>query len=82
MSPSAVGHRVEIKLIVMSLIARSTPTLLEGKFEVSDPLNTVRAGPSSTHLIFHWGTSAPALAPLAPLPHSSADYEQLLQAEY
>ena len=32
----------EMKLIVLSLIARSTPTLLEGKFEVSDPLNTVR----------------------------------------
>ena len=36
----------EIKLIVMSLIARSTPTLLEGKFEVADPLNTVRFAPS------------------------------------
>ena len=33
----------EIKLIVMSLIARATPTLLEGKFEVADPLNTVRS---------------------------------------
>ena len=32
----------EIKLIVLSLIARATPTLLEGKHEVSDPLNTVR----------------------------------------
>ena len=26
----------------MSLIARATPTLLEGKFEIADPLNTVR----------------------------------------
>ncbi|KAI0756132.1 cytochrome P450 [Daedaleopsis nitida] len=42
----------EIKLIVMSLIARSTPTLLEGKFEVSDPLNTVTQPPKGT-LVFH-----------------------------
>ncbi|KAI0756134.1 cytochrome P450 [Daedaleopsis nitida] len=42
----------EIKLIVMSLIARSTPTLLEGKFEVSDPLNTVTQPPTGT-LVFH-----------------------------
>ena len=42
----------EIKLIVMCLIARSTPTLLEGKFEVADPLNTVRA---AVDLMFHWG---------------------------
>nr|VWP00915.1 V-SNARE [Ganoderma boninense] len=34
----------EIKLIVMCLIARSTPTLLEGKFEVADPLNTPPKG--------------------------------------
>ncbi|KAI0701240.1 cytochrome P450 [Cerioporus squamosus] len=41
----------EIKLIVMSLIARATPTLLEGKFEVSDPLNTVTQPPKGT-LVF------------------------------
>ncbi|PIL31185.1 cytochrome P450 [Ganoderma sinense ZZ0214-1] len=41
----------EIKLIVMCLIARSTPTLLEGKFEVADPLNTVTQPPKGT-LIF------------------------------
>ena len=29
----------------MSLIARATPTLLEGKFEIADPLNTVRPPP-------------------------------------
>ena len=40
--------REEIKLIVMSLIARATPTLLEGKFEVADPLNTVRLSLSPT----------------------------------
>ncbi|KAH9854415.1 cytochrome P450, partial [Lenzites betulinus] len=39
---------VEIKLIVLSLIARATPTLLEGKFEVSDPLNTVTQPPKGT----------------------------------
>ncbi|KAI0801421.1 cytochrome P450 [Fomes fomentarius] len=42
----------EIKLIVMSLIARSTPVLLEGKFEVADPLNTVTQPPKGT-LVFH-----------------------------
>ncbi|KAI0714630.1 cytochrome P450 [Earliella scabrosa] len=42
----------EMKLIVLSLIARSTPTLLEGKFEVSDPLNTVTQPPKGT-LVFH-----------------------------
>ncbi|RPD64783.1 cytochrome P450 [Lentinus tigrinus ALCF2SS1-6] len=41
----------EIKLIVMSLIARATPTLLEGKFEVADPLNTVTQPPKGT-LVF------------------------------
>ncbi|EJF67426.1 cytochrome P450 [Dichomitus squalens LYAD-421 SS1] len=41
----------EIKLIVMSLIARATPTLLEGRFEVSDPLNTVTQPPKGT-LVF------------------------------
>ena len=41
-SPPYASHTTEIKLIVMSLIARATPTLLEGKFEVADPLNTVR----------------------------------------
>ncbi len=35
----------EIKLIVLSLIGRATPTLLEGKFTVSDPLNTVCTSP-------------------------------------
>ncbi|OSD01192.1 cytochrome P450 [Trametes coccinea BRFM310] len=38
----------EIKLIVFSLIARATPTLLEGKFEVADPLNTVTQPPKGT----------------------------------
>ncbi|KAI0829055.1 cytochrome P450, partial [Trametes gibbosa] len=38
----------ELKLIVLSLIARATPTLLEGKFEVSDPLNTVTQPPKGT----------------------------------
>ncbi|KAI8989060.1 cytochrome P450 [Trametes punicea] len=38
----------EIKLIVLSLIARATPTLLEGKFEVTDPLNTVTQPPKGT----------------------------------
>ncbi|KAI0370067.1 cytochrome P450 [Pilatotrama ljubarskyi] len=38
----------EIKLIVFSLIARATPTLLEGKFEVTDPLNTVTQPPKGT----------------------------------
>ena len=37
-----ISPHTEIKLIVFSLIARATPTLLEGKFEVADPLNTVR----------------------------------------
>ncbi|KAI0779004.1 cytochrome P450 [Trametes elegans] len=41
----------EIKLIVLSLIARATPTLLEGKYEVSDPLNTVTQPPKGT-LVF------------------------------
>ncbi|KAH9923189.1 cytochrome P450 [Epithele typhae] len=41
----------EIKLIVMSLIARATPSLLEGKFEVADPLNTVTQPPKGT-LVF------------------------------
>ncbi|CDO77266.1 hypothetical protein BN946_scf184753.g16 [Trametes cinnabarina] len=39
---------VEIKLIVLSLIARATPSLLEGKFEVADPLNTVTQPPKGT----------------------------------
>ncbi|OBZ68632.1 Lanosterol 14-alpha demethylase [Grifola frondosa] len=38
----------EIKLIVFSLIARATPSLLEGFFEVSDPLNTVTQPPKGT----------------------------------
>ncbi|KAI0352283.1 cytochrome P450 [Trametes cingulata] len=38
----------EIKLIVFSLIARATPKLLEGKFEVTDPLNTVTQPPKGT----------------------------------
>nr|BED42997.1 cytochrome P450 monooxygenase [Trametes versicolor] len=38
----------EIKLIVASLIGRATPTLLEGKFTVSDPLNTVTQPPKGT----------------------------------
>ena len=42
----------------MSLIARATPTLLEGKFEVSDPLNTVRT--QSFHL-YDFGFLLPVL---------------------
>ena len=52
----------EIKLIVLSLIARATPTLLEGRFEIADPLNTVRYHPPCLH--------APPFA--TPLPHIHA----------
>ncbi|KZT73374.1 cytochrome P450 [Daedalea quercina L-15889] len=41
----------EIKLIVLCLIGRATPSLLEGRFEVTDPLNTVTQPPKGT-LIF------------------------------
>ncbi|KAI0774921.1 cytochrome P450 [Trametes elegans] len=41
----------EIKMIVFSLVGRATPTVLEGKFEVSDPLNTVTLPPKGT-LVF------------------------------
>ncbi|KAI0931212.1 hypothetical protein AcW1_001326 [Taiwanofungus camphoratus] len=41
----------EIKLIVLCLIGRVTPSLLEDHFEVSDPLNTVTQPPKGT-LIF------------------------------
>lgn len=40
----------EIKLIVLGLIGRATPTLPEGRFEVSDPLNTVTQPPKGTLL--------------------------------
>ncbi|PCH34324.1 cytochrome P450 [Wolfiporia cocos MD-104 SS10] len=41
----------EIKLIILCLIGRATPSLLEGKFVVTDPLNTVTQPPKGT-LIF------------------------------
>ncbi|KAH9829481.1 cytochrome P450 [Rhodofomes roseus] len=41
----------EIKLIVLCLIGRATPSLLEGRFEVTDPLNTVTQPPKGT-LVF------------------------------
>ena len=53
----AVLPAPEINLIVMCLIARSTPTLLEGKFEVADPLNTVRVR-AFVRLMFDWGAPA------------------------
>ncbi|KAH9923674.1 cytochrome P450 [Fomitopsis serialis] len=40
----------EIKLIVLCLIGRATPSLLEGRFEVTDPLNTVTQPPKGTLL--------------------------------
>ncbi|EPS97861.1 hypothetical protein FOMPIDRAFT_142801 [Fomitopsis schrenkii] len=40
----------EIKLIVLCLVGRATPRLLEGRFEVTDPLNTVTQPPRGTLL--------------------------------
>ncbi|KZT02231.1 cytochrome P450 [Laetiporus sulphureus 93-53] len=47
----AVFYGTEIKLIVLCLIGRATPSLLEGRFEVTDPLNTVTQPPKGT-LVF------------------------------
>lgn len=41
-------HPTELKLIVLTLIGRATPSLLEGHFEVTDPLNTVTQPPKGT----------------------------------
>lgn len=49
--PDEATLNSEIKLIVLSLIGRATPSLLEGRFEVTDPLNTVTQPPKGT-LIF------------------------------
>ncbi|EED79678.1 predicted protein [Postia placenta Mad-698-R] len=49
--PDEATLNPEIKLIVLSLIGRATPSLLEGRFEVTDPLNTVTQPPKGT-LIF------------------------------